>query len=163
MQVNGPWSQERIWSFAEQTVIPARIACHSGSDWPMTVSLWFLAEDGAFWCTTPESAFVAQWLQRDSRSAIEIASEHPPYRGVRGQCRAQLRPDPQRRILRRLIDRYLGSDRSSLAKWLLRRPVNEQAIRLDPVRLTSWDFSERMSDAIANPITSSVSVEVSHV
>jgi hypothetical protein len=161
MQVNGPWSKEKVWSFAKDAVIPARIACHSSSDWPATVSLWFLVEDEAFWCATPETAFVAKWLRRDPRCAIEIAPEHPPYLGLRAQCRATLEPDPERRVLRKVINRYLGSEESGLAKWLLRRPVNEQSIRLDPLRLTSWDFSVRMSDAF--PSQPTPFMEASHV
>ena len=47
-------------------------------------------------------------------------------------------------ILCRLLDRYLGSRETPLARWLLSRASQEVAIRIEPERLTSWDFSRRM-------------------
>jgi hypothetical protein len=68
---------------------------------------------------------------------------------VRGQGRAELRPEEGESVLRRLIQRYLGSEDAPLARWLLRRPGAEVAIRIEPRRIVSWDYSARMGDPSA--------------
>jgi len=50
-----------------------------------------------------------------------------------------------------VIRRYLGSEDSQLARWLLERDVREMAIRIEPLQLTSWDFAERMGPAPGPP------------
>ena len=45
-----------------------------------------------------------------------------------------------------LIQRYLGGAESSVASWLLSRREEEMLISIEPVRLFSWDYRERMSD-----------------
>ncbi len=44
-----------------------------------------------------------------------------------------------------LIPRYPGNAESRFAKWFMGRSDEEYVIRLGPVQLTSWDYSERMS------------------
>lgn len=147
MRVNGPWSESQLWSYTERAVVPAKLACVDESGWPTIASLWFLPEDGAFWCATPASAQVAKWIESDPRCAIEIAPDTPPYAGVRARGRASIEGDPERRLLRRLIRRYLGSEDSSLARWLLARDVEECAIRIEPLQLRCWDYAQRMRGA----------------
>jgi hypothetical protein len=48
-------------------------------------------------------------------------------------------------ILEALVDRYLGTRESRFARWLLARGKEEMAIRIVPSRISSWDFSRRMS------------------
>jgi nitroimidazol reductase NimA-like FMN-containing flavoprotein (pyridoxamine 5'-phosphate oxidase superfamily) len=144
MNVRGPWSLEEALDFATEVFVPARVACNTPSGWPTSVSLWYLVDDGAFWCATQQSARIVEWLREDQRCSIAIAPEHPPYKGLRARAQATLLPDSEGKLLRRLIDRYLGSDRFPLAQTLLARSADEVAIRLDPLSLSSWDFSDRM-------------------
>ncbi|MEJ2138717.1 MAG: hypothetical protein P8Y61_04565 [Gammaproteobacteria bacterium] len=69
-----------------------------------------------------------------------------PYRGVRGQGRATLDDAIGAPTLTRLIDRYLGTRESGFARWLMARSNFEVAIQVEPEWMTSWDFSQRMSN-----------------
>ena len=141
----GPWSHERIERFFDEQAIPLRLGCRTSSGWPLVASHWYLYRDGALWCATRASASVIRHLGADRRCAFEIATNDLPYRGVRGQARAHLVPEAGSTVLRDLIHRYLGSEQSDFARWLLARSAEETAIRLEPVRLRSWDFTRRMA------------------
>lgn len=141
----GPWSRQRIERFFGAQAIPLRLACRSDSGWPFVASHWYLYRDGALWCATQGSAAVVRHLRAEPRCGFEVATNGLPYRGVRGQARARIVPEAGAQILRELIERYLGSAQSELAAWLLSRQASEVAIRLDPVRLRSWDYSRRMT------------------
>ena len=133
-------------TYLEEIKIPLRLACRAESGWPMIVSLWFLYKEGRVYCATQESARVVAYLRAYPECAFEIASDLPPYCGVRGQARAVIDDQKGVEILQELIDRYLGSRDNALAKKLLDNQKNEEAIILTPVNIFSWDFSPRMKD-----------------
>jgi hypothetical protein len=143
-RVVGPWPLERIEQFFTAQAIPLRLGCRTASGWPLVASHWYLYRDGALWCATQAGASIVRHLRADSRCAFEVATNGAPYRGVRGQARAHVVPDAGGAVLRDLIHRYLGGEESDFARWLLSRTADEVAIRLDPVRLRSWDFTRRM-------------------
>jgi hypothetical protein len=147
-RLTGPWTSGEVASYLERTRVPLRLGCSSSEGGPLVASLWYLYEDDAIWCATQASARVAQLLWEEPRCAFEVAADAPPYRGVRGQGRAELVPEAGESVLRRLIGRYLGSEDAPLARWLLGRPGAEVAIRLVPRRLVSWDYSDRMAGAL---------------
>jgi hypothetical protein len=132
--------------YLETAEIPLRLACTMETNWPIVLSLWYLFEDDALYCATPESAKVVAYLQANPRCSFEVASDLPPYCGVRGRALASI--DGQRgwEILERLLLRYLGSLDNNLAKNLLARSDPEVAIRLEPQSLYTWNFSQRMAD-----------------
>jgi hypothetical protein len=143
--LRGPWSRAQIESFLEDTDIPVRLGVVSPSGWPTVLSLWFLTQDGEIVCATQQGASVIRALEANDRCAFEIAGDTPPYFGVRGRGRARLDLTGSSSVLHALIDRYLGSKDSSLARWLLSRVETEVCIRIDPVNVTSWDYRERMT------------------
>lgn len=132
--------------FLNQVKIPIRLACKTKTGWPIVVSLWFLHQDGLLYCATQKSARVTKYLQQDDRCAFEIAEDRPPYCGIRGQAKAKIDDGLGIEILERLLIRYLGGTESNLAKKLLANSDTEVAIVLDPVRIFTWDFSDRMGD-----------------
>jgi nitroimidazol reductase NimA-like FMN-containing flavoprotein (pyridoxamine 5'-phosphate oxidase superfamily) len=140
----GPWSRAEIDGFLAATRIPVRLAVNGASGHPVLASLWFLSTEDRIWCATKRSASIVSLLERDPRCAFEVAPESLPYHGVRGQAQASLHDDRGEEILRRLIDRYLGDASSRFAQWLLGRAHDETAIALEPRRLVSWDYRERM-------------------
>ena len=145
MQRKGPWSDRDCRSYLDEARIPIRLACNGRSGHPVIASLWFAPLGSALWCATQRTARVVSLLEADARCAFEIAGESPPYRGVRGQAVATIEPARGEEILRRLIDRYLGNAESDFARWLLERTADEIAIRIEPTRIVSWDFTRRMS------------------
>ena len=69
-----------------------------------------------------------------------------PYRGLRSQGLATLHDDRGEEILLKLIHRYLGNSKSQLARSLLARVATETAIAIEPKKLLSWDYTERMGE-----------------
>ena len=148
MKLTGPWDMAQAAAHLERSIIPLRLAVLDRGGGPLVLSLWFLPEDGALWCATPETAKVVAALRRDPRAGFEVAADQPPYRGVRGRGRASLHPERGADILARLLARYGIPPQSRLHRTLSARAATEMAICLRPERLTSWDFSQRMADAV---------------
>ncbi len=144
LRSSSAWTVERVEGFLHTSVIPARLACLGGDGFPLLCSLWYVYRDGVLWCATHESSALARRLAADGRCAFEVAPNEPPYRGVRGQARAQLDAALGAEILGELLDRYLGGRDSQLARWLLGRSAGELAIRIEPTWVSSWDYTVRM-------------------
>jgi hypothetical protein len=140
--VSGPWDSSRIAAFLDDTVIPIRIAS-AGRTAPLVQSLWFLPDGDSVWCCTQAEALLTRRLSANPRCGFEVSGDLPPYRGVRGTAKAEMLPDRARDILPRLIERYDAP--TSLADWLLSRLDREVAIRLHSLRVTSFDFTTRMT------------------
>lgn len=130
--------------YLNEVRIPIRLACKTRTDWPMVISLWFLHRDGLLYCATQKSAKIIDYLQNDARCAFEIAEDRPPYCGIRGQARAKIDEKLGVEILKKLLIRYLGNTNNDLAKKLLANRESEVAIVLEPIRVYTWDFSDRM-------------------
>jgi hypothetical protein len=148
MRYKGPWSKAQIERFLRETQIPIRLSCNGTSGHPVLISLWFIPLNDKLWCATQRTARIAALLDRDPRCAFEVSMEKPPYYGIRGPALATLHDDRGEEILRKLIDRYLGNSTSHLARFLLGRVERETAIAIEPKILVSWDYRERMADAV---------------
>ena len=140
---SGPWDRQVIEEFLVSTRIPVRLATN-GSSGPLVQSLWFAPIGVQLWCCTQKSSLLTRRLDRDDRVGFEVAADTPPYRGVRGTGVAELVDENVEDVLRTLIARYQGSERTHLSEWLLSRVDSEVAIRIDPRTISSWDYSSRM-------------------
>ncbi len=145
MERRGAFSREQIDRHLRETTIPLRLACVDPDGAPLVLSLWYLWRDDSIWCATSPGARVVALLRDEPRCGFEVARDEPPYRGVRGQGRAELVPEMGGSILEALVDRYVGTRESGFARWLLSRRNDEMAIRIVPTKLSSWDFARRMS------------------
>lgn len=146
MRVTGVWSLTAAIDFLEETRVPVRLACRTSGQTLWMVSLWYRYSDGRLQCATASTADIVRYLEDDPHVAFEVSTNRPPYRGVRGNGTASLRPDRDRTLLRALLDRYLGGTDSTLAETLLDPDREETAIDIEPDRLYTWDFSDRMAD-----------------
>lgn len=142
----GAWSADEVERFLDEATVPVRLACHTPSDRLWLVTLWYEFADETFLCATGRDAKIVEYLEGDASVAFEVSTNEPPYRGVRGNGRAVIGPDPDKAVLRSLLERYLGGTDSRLADRLLADDRDEVAIRLEPDRLYSWDYTERMRD-----------------
>lgn len=147
MNVTGCWSRSEATAFLAETVVPVRLACRTPDGGLWMLSLWFLPWDDALWCATGADADVIRYVEHDDDVAFEVSTNDPPYRGVRGAGAATLEPDTDKSLLRALLDRYLGGTENALGDRLLDDDREEVRIRIDPSRLYSWDFGDRMQDA----------------
>ena len=76
-------------------------------------------------------------LQGNARVGFEIATNDPPYLGVRGQGTVELAPLGDDATLQLLLQRYLGGVDSGLGSWLLSRRDHEVLISIAPHRFYS--------------------------
>ena len=139
---SGPWDASQVEAFLASTVIPIRLAS-AGRTSPLVQSLWYLYDEGALWCCTRADAVLTRRLTSDARCGFEVSGDLPPYRGVRGTAKAEILPERAADMLPRLIQRYDAPE--SLADWLLSRLDREVAIHLHSLRVTSFDFTQRMT------------------
>ncbi|WP_411964509.1 pyridoxamine 5'-phosphate oxidase family protein [Haloferax sp. YSMS24] len=143
---SGPWSRTRADEFLTTTTIPLRLSCRTPGGDPWMLSLWYEwdPETPELRCATSADADVVRFLRAHDDVAFEISTNDPPYRGVRGRGTATVEPDDEKRVLTRLVHRYLGDDDSALAQRLLSPERDEVTIRIRPTKLHTWDYSSRM-------------------
>ena len=144
----GPWSRHKIAAFPEEAQIRVRLGCNASTGHPVLVSSWFLPLGDKLWCETQQTEHVVSMPTRDPRCAFEVSVETPPCRGVRRPAVASLHDDRGEEILRQSIDRNLRGSKSKLAGLLLAGAEHENAIAIAPKKYISWDYSERMREAI---------------
>jgi nitroimidazol reductase NimA-like FMN-containing flavoprotein (pyridoxamine 5'-phosphate oxidase superfamily) len=144
----GEWDRAEVAAFLTDATIPVRLACRTPADGLWMLSLWyrFDADEEQLVCATSATADVVAYLREDDGVAFEVSTNDPPYCGVRGNGTATIEPDDDKAVLRSLLERYLDGTDSSLAERLLAPERDEVAIRIDPTRLYSWDFTERMQE-----------------
>jgi nitroimidazol reductase NimA-like FMN-containing flavoprotein (pyridoxamine 5'-phosphate oxidase superfamily) len=131
--------------FLTRTRIPIRLACITPTNWPITISLWYVYMEERFFCATQKNALIVKYLSRNSRCGFEVASDSSPYLGVRGWGQAELNETRGSEILHILIKRYLKDETSQLADFLLRRAENEVVIQIKPTSMFHYDYSTRMN------------------
>lgn len=146
--LTGPWTQEEITQFLLQGRFPMRLACIGLDGFPRVVSLWYRYQNAKLLCVTHRNSHVAKLIRNDPRVGFEVAPNEPPYHGVRGQGTVGLEPLGDKDTLEMLLGRYLGGARSSLGEWLLSRSEEELLLTIEPCRMFSWDYRERMADAV---------------
>jgi hypothetical protein len=148
VNATGCWSWAEASSFLAETTVPIRVSCRTPDGGLWMLSLWYLPDDDALWCATGADADVVRYLEHDDGVAFEVSTNDPPYRGVRGAGTASIEPDADKSLLRALLDRYLGGTDNALGDRLLAEDREEVRIRIDPTRVYSWDFSDRMADTV---------------
>lgn len=146
MNLTGPWTTAETESFLESATVPIRLAVHTTSGRLWMLSLWYRYRDGRLECATSANADVVRKLRANDEVAFEISTNDPPYKGVRGNGTASIDTDEGKAVLRALIERYLGDTDSDLAAMLLEDGREEVRITIEPDRLATWDFTERMGD-----------------
>ncbi|MFB6309999.1 MAG: pyridoxamine 5'-phosphate oxidase family protein [Salinirussus sp.] len=144
--VDGPWSAADLQDFLEQATIPLRLAVLTPAGRPWIVPLWFLYRDGTFRCATGRDAEIIERIEANPAVGFDVSTNEVPYRGVRGHGRVTVSPDEDKRLLRELLERYLGGTDSALATSLLADDREEVKITIQPDRLVTWDYASRMQD-----------------
>lgn len=144
-ELTGAWDHDRLREFLETSVVPIRLACTTPSDRLWMVSLWYRFDEGEqFVCATSRQADIVRYLDHDPHVAFEVSTNDPPYMGVRGNGSVAIEPDIDKATLRSLLDRYVGGTDSAFARRLLDDDRDEVSLVVDPDRLYTWDFSNRM-------------------
>ena len=138
------WPEAQVIAYLRETTLPLRLACIGRDGFPLINSLWFHFEANAIWCAVHRDSVLARRFANDPRCGFELAPNHPPYLGIRGQGTVTLLPEVGGATLEQLIDRFLGDGDGRLRNWLLSRVDEEVAIRITPTWISSWDYRHRM-------------------
>jgi hypothetical protein len=147
--VEGDWSLAETEQFLNEAVVPVRIGCHSPAGGLWMLSLWYRYRNGTVECATRADADIVSFLREDGTVCFEVSTNRPPYMGVRGSGTATV-ADDGKPVLRELVDRYLGTAEAEIARLLLDEGREEVAIRIEPARLYTWDFSPRMGEDVVD-------------
>ena len=146
-KLRGPWDHKAAEAYLDSTTIPLRLACTAADGFPRVVSLWYRYAEGHFYCVTHKDSKLTVLLKNNGKVGFEVSPNEPPYHGVRGQGLVTLHTDGGEEILKQHLQRYLGGTNSSLARWLLSRAQEELVVRVEVVRMFSWDYRERMANS----------------
>jgi pyridoxamine 5'-phosphate oxidase-like protein len=144
--LKGPWKREEVDRFLTDSQFPLRLACVAEDGFPRVVSVWYGYDGERLRCVSHRSSKLVSLLKRSDCVGFELAPNEPPYYGVRGQGIARLEPDVDGEVLEQMLQRYLGGTQSRLGEWLLSRSDDEVLITIEPLRLFSWDYRDRMAD-----------------
>lgn len=144
--IDGDWSRAETEQFLNEAIVPVRIGCHNPGGGLWMLSLWYRHREGTIECATQKSADIVSFLREDGEVCFEVSTNCPPYMGVRGKGTATVELEGGKEILRSLLERYIGTTDAEIGRMLLREGREEAAIRLEPSRLYTWDFTPRMGD-----------------
>jgi general stress protein 26 len=145
LSASSVWAEDQINGYLDTIVLPCRLASIDKNGFPQVTSMWFLHSDKCIYLSARSKSLTCTRIKRNNKVGFEIAGENPPYSGVRGKGTATLIDAMSKPVLETLIEKYLGSTDSSLAKWLLSNPQSESTIKIVPEWITSWDYSNRMN------------------
>jgi nitroimidazol reductase NimA-like FMN-containing flavoprotein (pyridoxamine 5'-phosphate oxidase superfamily) len=135
---------EKLESIINDTKIPIRLACITSTGSPIVMSLWYTIIGEKIYCATQKKAKIITHIQNNPICGFEIATDSPPYRGVRGHGKVKVIEHMGKNILEILIDKYLGKKISTLSEFLRNNSENEVAIEITPEKLFTYDYSKRM-------------------
>ena len=146
MKVNpkSAWSKDEIFAYLDRADTPIRISCNDSDGYPVICSVWFVHRDGALWAASHRSSYIIKALRQNPRIGFEVATNDYPYHGVRGKADITLLEQDSENILEQVIEKYLQGSNTKLAEWLLSRKQDEYAIKIDPIAINAWDYSQRM-------------------
>jgi nitroimidazol reductase NimA-like FMN-containing flavoprotein (pyridoxamine 5'-phosphate oxidase superfamily) len=147
IELSGPWQQQEISEFLDDSALPVRLSCIGGDGFPRVISLWYQYKADTLYCVTHQSSKLIKMLNKNNRVGFEVSPNTPPYCGVRGQGTAAMTALGESSLLQELVDCYVGDADSSFSRWLLSRSAEEIIISVTPHRLYSWDYRKRMSGA----------------
>jgi PPOX class probable F420-dependent enzyme len=103
---------------------------------PLVAPVWFIVEDGDIVFNTGKDTAKGRALARDSRVAMTVDDERPPYSFVQVQGVAGTSEDPQQLLdtATRIAGRYVGDDRA--AEFGRRNGVpGELVVRIRPTKV----------------------------
>lgn len=139
-----------VSEYLTNSFIPIRLACFNAEGYPITISLWYVYLNEKIYCATRRNSRIIRYLSNNPKCGFEVATDLPPYRGVRGWGIAILDKALGAEILDMLIRKYLRDQESSLADFLRKKSKNEIAIQVVPESIFSYDYTDRMKDIAVN-------------
>ena len=137
---------EEIDKSIPDSKIPIRIAFMKHAGLPAVISLWYVCNKGKIYCAAQKTAKIVSYLKKNPVCGFEIASDNPPYKGMRGQGTVKILNETGAYVLELLMEKYLEGKESTLSKFLIGNSKTEVAIEIMPEKKFHYDYSERMRD-----------------
>ena len=137
-------NSKNIDEFISNSKIPIRIAFMKSPNVPAVISLWYVCNDDKIYCATQKSAKIVLYFKKNSTCGFEIASDKPPYKGIRGEGIIKILDETGAYVLDLLIEKYLGEKESKLSKFLRNNSKTEVALEITPKKIFHYDYSKRM-------------------
>lgn len=137
-------NSKNIDEFISNSKIPIRIAFMKSPNVPAVISLWYVCNDDKIYCATQKSAKIVSYFKKNSTCGFEIASDKPPYKGIRGEGIIKILDETGAYVLDLLIEKYLGEKESKLSKFLRNNSKTEVALEITPQKIFHFDYSKRM-------------------
>lgn len=144
LHAKSQWNQIQIEDFLASVNIPMRLAFLDKHNEPMVCSLWFMFDGKTLWSASHKNAYVIRCLKQIKKVSFEVSTNDYPYKGVRGKAEVKLSTDNASYVLNQLIEKYLADGNEALASWLMSRADNEYILKITPLTMNAWDFSDRM-------------------
>ena len=135
---------DEIDKFIPDSKIPIRIGFIKGNSTPAVVSLWYVCKNGKIYCATQKTAKIVSYLKKNPVCGFEIASDKPPYKGMRGKGTTRILNETGAYVLDLLMEKYLGEKESTLSKFLRNNSKTEVAIEITLQKIFHYDYSKRM-------------------
>ena len=125
-------AESEITTLLRDLASPVRLASQSPNGFPLISTLWFIYEDGVFWCITQQRTLLRRNLAANPRCAFEIGLDGQRFKLLRGQGLATLDLADGGRVTERMINRYLGDPNGSIAATMRTQISTEYAIAIRP-------------------------------
>lgn len=136
-----------IENYLHNIRIPIRLAMIGEDGHPLVVSLWFYYTDKNIYCATNREARIVGILGNNPNVGFEIASDLPPYCGVRGSGVVSIEDDRDKIMLQKIYGKYFVNTDSKLYQYLMDAQREEVVLVIDPTKMHTWNFENRMEDA----------------
>ena len=111
---------------------PMRLASLSPNGFPLISTIWFIYEEGRFWCITQQRTLLRRNLAADPRCAFEIGLDGRRFKLLRGQGLATLDLEDGQRVTELMISRYIKDQNGRSARALRAQIPTEYAIAIKP-------------------------------
>lgn len=125
-------AENEIGTLLRDLASPVRLASQSPNGFPLISTLWFIYEEGVFWCITQQRTLLRRNLAANPRCAFEIGLDGQRFKLLRGQGLATLDLADGGRVTERMINRYLGDPNGSIATIMRAQIATEYAIAIRP-------------------------------
>ena len=125
-------ADSEITTLLHDLASPVRLASQSPNGFPLISTLWFIYEDGIFWCITQQRTLLRRNLAANPRCAFEIGLSGQRFKLLRGQGLATLDLADGSRMTERMISRYLKDSNGPVAATMRRQIATEYAIAIRP-------------------------------
>lgn len=126
--------------FLESAKWPGVLSTLSPKGAPITSAVWFAMDGDAIVISTPAARPKARNARLDARVSFIVDTKERPYRGIAIEGVAEVIEDAEKRSMRTIAERYLGSDLPPAMEERI-ASTDRVMLRIVPSRIRPWGFA----------------------